>query len=111
MCTYIKLPTIGKYHELFEGYTDEMKNHIQKTEYPHKSEIVQYLKSAFPFAAKPQCLVDVFSGERIPMESLEMTDGKYRWPSELLYYVEKYNLSLPTEFVEHALETKTVRLQ
>ena len=106
MSTYIKLPMIGKYHELFEGYPEKMRDHIQDTEYPDKEEIVKYLKNAFAFAAKPQCLVDVFSGESIPMESLEMADGSYRWPSELLYYVEKYNLVLPEEFVEHIHRSK-----
>jgi hypothetical protein len=29
------------------------------------------------------------------------TDGVWVWPSDLSYYVEKYNLFLPPEFLQH----------
>jgi hypothetical protein len=34
-----------------------------------------------------------------------MTDGTWFWPAGLIYFVEKYNLRLPQEFVEHAAAT------
>ena len=61
-----------------------------------------------PFLASAEIYHDIFSGETIPYEAVIMTDGKYRWASELLYYVERYNLQLETEFVNIALKDKKV---
>jgi len=33
-----------------------------------------------------------------------MSDGKYQWRSDIIYYVEKYDLELPEEFVNYVLE-------
>jgi hypothetical protein len=30
-----------------------------------------------------------------------MTDGTWVWPSDLAFYVERYHVELPTDFVEH----------
>lgn len=32
-----------------------------------------------------------------------MDDGEFVWTSEVIYYVEKYNLILPDEFINHVL--------
>ena len=32
-----------------------------------------------------------------------MNDGIYSWSNDLAYYVEKYNLRLPADFVNHVL--------
>jgi hypothetical protein len=31
-----------------------------------------------------------------------MTDGTWLWPAGLIYFIEKYNVRVPQEFVEHA---------
>jgi hypothetical protein len=34
-----------------------------------------------------------------------MTDGTWLWPAGLIYFIEKYNLRVPREFIEHAAAT------
>lgn len=79
---------------------------VCKEQYKNQQAIVDYLKSGFIFGAYPEILYDAFSHKRIPYESIIYTDGKYRWTSELIYYVENYNLILPDYFVERALSNK-----
>jgi hypothetical protein len=31
-----------------------------------------------------------------------MTDGTWFWPAGLIYFIEKYNVRVPQEFIEHA---------
>lgn len=46
---------------------------------------------------------DVFTGEPTGVLGGIRTDGEYVWGMDLAYYVDKYNLRLPDEFVTHAL--------
>ncbi len=32
-----------------------------------------------------------------------MSDGKYEWRSDVIYYVDKYDMELPDEFIQHVL--------
>ena len=68
------------------------------------------MKSGIIYGAKPEILYDAFSDKPIPYESLVVTDGKYKWTTELLYYVENYNMILPSTFVENALKNKKVTI-
>lgn len=81
-----------------------------KEKYNGQDEIVAYLKSGVVYGAKPEIMHDNFTHEKIPYESLVMTDGHYRWSSELLYYVEKYNMMLPKEFVSIINKDRKVRV-
>ena len=40
-----------------------------------------------------------------------MTDGKYAWRSDVIYYVEKYNMSLLNDFIKHVLSWYNVTMQ
>ena len=46
---------------------------------------------------------DVFTGEPIGFSDNSRNDGVYSWGECLAYYVERYNLMLPDEFVSHAV--------
>ena len=39
--------------------------------------------------------------------SREFTDGVWAWPEGLFHYIMKHNVTLPAEFVAHAMETPT----
>ena len=96
---------IGKYDELAPGRGfDSMKNHFEKSEYPGKDKIVEYLKTGIIDMVSAEAAHDVFTGEKIPLEKLGMNDGKFIWWNTLSHYVEKYNLRLPQEFEQHILQ-------
>ena len=75
-----------------------MKDSFCREPYSGRDRIIEYLKAG----KKTYCAVgrarDRFSGEEIPGEWCGMTDGEYSWTSELIYYVEKYNLRLNSDF-------------
>ena len=75
-----------------------------------KEAVVNYMKSGFVYAAIAEINHDIFTGETIPYEAVIYTDKKYRWTSELLYYVETYNVKPEKDFIEHALKNKEVHL-
>ena len=103
-----KLPSLSLYSSV-DGKA-QFKYKIKDKKYDGQNEIIDYMKSAIVYGARPEILYDVFSKEKIPYESLVMTDGYFRWSSELLYYVEKYNLVLPKEFVDRVNKDKTVKI-
>jgi len=66
-----------------------------------KEQVIEYMKKSKVIAAAPAIVRDVLNPEiKIP-ELLLMSDGKYQWRSDIIYYVEKYDLELPEEFVRH----------
>ena len=103
-----KLPNLSLY-SLIDNKL-QFKYRFAQEKYKVQNEIIDYMKSAIIYGAKPEILYDAFSNEAIPYESLVMTDGYFRWSSELLYYVEKYNLVMPKEFTDRAITDKTVKI-
>jgi hypothetical protein len=72
-----------------------------------KEKIVAYLKSAhqmpYAFGGNSWCR---FRCGIAHLGSLEYTDGKYLWPEGLVHYVEKHNVKLPQEVLDHMLANK-----
>lgn len=89
---------------------DAMLRAISKEVHPRKGEILAYLRSAVVFGAYASVSKDIFTGEPIPIEHLLLTDGKFRWTSDIEYYVEKYNLRLHDEFINTALTEKQIHI-
>lgn len=102
------LPSLTLYS--FNDGKLHFKYKFASKKYAGQDEIINYMKSAVVYGARPEVLYDVFSSDRIPYESLVMTDGYFKWSSELLYYVEKYNLVLPKEFIDRVTKDKTVKI-
>jgi hypothetical protein len=48
--------------------------------------------------------------EALHMGRAELTDGVYVWPEGLAHYLEKHNVRLPKEFVQHVLSSPAVRV-
>lgn len=74
---------------------------ISEKEINRKKDIVDYLKRGTITSASPSGIYDVINGEKIDTELQMMNDGKYAWRSDLIYYVEKYNMKLPDDFINH----------
>ncbi len=85
---------LGEYKEIFsDDSLPSIKEFISETPFEHKGEVLKYLKSKEPNAVAPGRATDVFTGEVIPTVFACYTDGKYAWRSDLIYYVERYNLN------------------
>ncbi len=80
-----------------------IKDNLSTKEINYKDEILSYLKSGRHVAAACGSAKDIFTGERLKDEWILLSDGEYEWTSDLIYYVEKYNLMLPDDFIIHVL--------
>ena len=76
---------------------------FSSTAYPEKRRIVRYLENGERTIASPGVYIDVVTGENTGIGKCHLTDGEYVWTSIIPYYVEKYNMILPDEFVEKVL--------
>lgn len=68
-----------------------------------KDKIIDYMKKCDVIAVAPGTLIDVIDNSTRISKVALMTDGKYEWRSDLIYYVEKYDMELPAEFIQHVL--------
>lgn len=69
-----------------------------------KSKVLEHMKNGRPYCASARSVKDRMTGEYTGMEDNWKTDGVYCWSEETMYHFDKYNLSLPNEFVEHAVK-------
>ena len=69
-----------------------------------KDKIINYMKNCKITSASPAIITDLINPEIKLTELYCMTDGKYGWRSDVIYYVEKYDMELPEEFVQHVLQ-------
>ena len=103
MKKYEDLIPVGLIKELeWSGDYPSIKTLIHKP-MKEKEAIVQYLKEGKNIGYAPAIVRDVLNPEiHLPYLAM-MSDGKYKWRSDLIYYVEKYDMELPQEFIDHAL--------
>jgi hypothetical protein len=81
----------GSLRDLVGGFSD-----------PNLDDVVRYLKSGHPVAIAPGISRDVLSDDQEIIGAVGVFhDGTYMWPRDLPYYVEKYRLALPNEFLAH----------
>ncbi len=71
-----------------------------------EKEIADYLRAGEIVAISPCLVRDVFDEKGIIGSLEERTDGEYIWPSDLVYYYEKYHVELPVEFLQHVRNKK-----
>lgn len=97
-----KLKRIGFFRELPYGEEDgdSLKSLVSKLDDPNKSEITDYLKNGILLIASPGLAKDVLGGNAEIIGGLcILTDGTWAWPSDLAYYVERYSVGLPKDFI------------
>ena len=105
-----KLPILKTHKNDIEITQDTLARSIPKEKPDYYNKMLDYLKSGIVISAMAHINHDVFTGEKIPYEACVYTDGKYRWTSEIIYYVEKYNLILEKEFINHILKEETIKI-
>jgi hypothetical protein len=92
-----------KFRELRGGANDpSLKDACGLAPLPDRTEVVKYLCSAPPFIASPGVEGDVLDPSvRVAGPLHILTDGEWAWPAVLAYYVQKYNIGLPQDFLDH----------
>ena len=75
---------------------------------PNKDAIVKYLKNGNTILVSTGVGIDVFINEIVDNHYYLMTDGEYTWNNMIAYYVEKYNLKMPDDFINKVLESQRV---
>lgn len=94
---------IGAFREIEENSAyPSIRESLSSTPHPDKSRILRYLNNGHLHFASSGYHDDVINPtniEFIPNQS--RTDGVYGWSDAAIYYVDKYNLILPDEFIQH----------
>lgn len=68
-----------------------------------KEKVLKYMKSCKISSVAPAIVTDLIEPKIKFAELYSMNDGTYGWRSDLIYYVEKYDMELPEEFIQHVL--------
>ncbi|MDO3617322.1 hypothetical protein Q3O97_15835 [Ralstonia pseudosolanacearum] len=100
----MKLISVGFFKELPYGYetSDSLGSSCSKFVGGDIEKVLAYLRAGNPFVVAPGISMDYLSGGKCIIGSLALlTDGKFVWPSDLAYYVDKYRVGLPPEFLMH----------
>ncbi len=95
---------VGFYQEFsYDGQSDpSIKDAVRQTADYEKGRILNYLRSAPLLSVAPGLSRDVIDPLHPIIGTMSIrTDGVWKWPEDLAYYIEKYNLFLPKEFIEH----------
>jgi hypothetical protein len=100
----IKLISVGFFKELPYGdqFGASLKEVISKFSGSDIGKVSSYLKSGVAFVVAPGTSRDILSGHDEIIGSLALlTDGIFLWPSDLAYYVDNYQIDLPSELMMH----------
>lgn len=100
----MKLKRIGFFRELDHGdptgpiLTELVNDKFQ----PDEQIVLDYLRNGLLLIGCPGMVGDVLDKSAGPIGSPDiMTDGTWAWPGDLPFYVERYHLTLPAEFIDH----------
>ena len=99
----MKLKTVGYYKEMVQGRETDpsIYDFINKENADIIKNICNYLNQGIAFIVSPGTVSDVIHPENGTVGiSSSYTDGVWLWPGDLAYYVKKYSLKLPEEFVD-----------
>ena len=95
---------IGKTREIYKDPNlPTIKSLISKEPIGNKKKILEYLRNGRITAAAAGTANDIITGKTIDEPFCMFTDGVYAWRSDTIYYVDKYNLKLEDEFINHVL--------
>lgn len=98
------LKNVGYFKELHHGDPNgpSLREAVRAKAAPAEDRLAAYLKQGGVLATTGSTVSDVLSDDDAPIARLEiLTDGEWNWPADLAYYVERYHVRLPEEFVEH----------
>jgi hypothetical protein len=94
---------IGNYKELSHGDRQGpyLKDCCRENGEIDEAKIIEYLNNGEVLSISPCIVKDVLNPD-IVIGTLEYkSDGMWEWSNDLAYYVEKYHVVLPKEFITH----------
>jgi hypothetical protein len=99
----MKLRTAGFFCELPHGEEDEQSIRDVMADVPQQNEqqIIEYLRKGILFIGCPGVAMDALDPSLVAGSPHTFTDGVWAWPGDLPYYVERYHVRLPNDFVIH----------
>jgi hypothetical protein len=70
---------------------------------PHTlgTHVTAYLRSGSVLGVSDGVQKDWFDPSRVAGKNDLLTDGVWLWPAHFAYYVEKYGIAVPQEFLDH----------
>jgi hypothetical protein len=92
----------GFFRELPHGLPDgdSLRQAVQESAGADEEKLLSYLRGNTVLAATAALVDDVLDPERRAVAPLELvTDGAWVWPRDLAYYLERYHVALPLQFV------------
>ncbi len=104
-----RLVPVGFFRELKHGRRNgqSLLEVMRDTAKPGESRIAAYLRDAPILMHALGPVTDVFQpkSDFICAPNIH-TDGVYAWPEDLAYYIERYHVELPAEFLKHIAAAK-----
>ncbi|MFE1770254.1 hypothetical protein [Streptomyces sp. NPDC059008] len=100
---------LGHYQELWlerAGTPDgKLQDFTQETGEPDENRIVQYLRAGEELFSAMGTVSDVLgSDERILGGDSVLTDGEWIWRGDLWFYLSRYHVRLPDDFLSRVRE-------
>lgn len=95
---------IGQTCEVYKDNKYPSINDLINKPIREKEKIIAYMRNCKIEAVSPAIVTDLIDKKSKIPELYTMTDGKYAWRSDVIYYVEKYDMELPEEFIQHVLK-------
>jgi hypothetical protein len=95
---------VGFFRELRHSKADgpSLKEAVRSSAASHEDNLLKYLRAGKVLMMAPGVVSDALEPSKGIIASLSiLTDGRYAWRSDLAYYVERYHVALPDDFVAH----------
>jgi hypothetical protein len=96
--------TVGIFRELWPGDSPEtqvsLAESVQHSALPDAQDVIGYLTSGHGLIDTMDATQDVLGSDEWTIGSSSiLTDGEWLWRKDLAFYVGKYNVRLPDEFL------------
>jgi hypothetical protein len=95
------LTLIGRFREFGYENGQSLAAARGKLVADHKAKLVAYMRGGKAIVVSPGLTRDVFDSTASAGSLTIATDGTFAWYRPLAYYVERYDVELPLEFVRH----------
>ena len=94
---------LGRYKEIYNSDSLPcLRDDIGRPN-EHKELILDYMKRIESTSASPAKIRDVITGQEIDLPLECKNDGVYGWRTDYMFYIEKYDLRIPDDFVKYVL--------
>ena len=95
--------SLNHYREFGDEKAPSVKDFFNDAPYYGKEVIINYMENGKVVVATTSYGIDCVTSEKVGIRKEILTDGEYTWSNMLIYYVKKYNMLLPSEFMEKVI--------